>query len=205
MIRLNFSLVTHLLNFASLLYTDRMKDWLSKADCQLYPKDENIIYYKGVFSDNVLSRISTNIRKKMSTSKILSKKLFSIFIELGQNVALYSAETNNYGDLQKGQGVGVVRVNDNGSSYELTVANMIEKGKSAKLIDRITRINKLDEKSLRKFKIEQREQPREEGQLGGNIGLIHVALQAGNPFTFDVKQMNDRYDYLILNIEINKN
>ncbi len=97
----------------------------------LIPDNQNIVYYKGAFSAPVLSRISANIRKKLFSSKKVAKRVFSIFLELGQNIALYSSETNNYGDGGDGQGIGVVLLKDKGDSYELTFRNLVEAGTSS--------------------------------------------------------------------------
>ncbi|MFT5617694.1 MAG: putative glyoxalase superfamily protein PhnB [Arenicella sp.] len=168
------------------------------------PENQNIVYYKGAFSAPVLSRIGTNIRKKLSSSKKVAKRVFSIFLELGQNVALYSSETNNYGDGGEGQGIGVVLLKDKGDSYELTFRNLVEKSSSNVLAGKLDQINGLEERELRKLKINQREAPREEGKDGGNIGLIHVALQSGNTVNYRLEEMNDSYNYITLNINVKK-
>jgi len=128
-------------------------------DYNLQPDEKNIIYYKGAFSANVLSRISMNIRKNILCSKVVAKKMFSIFIELGQNVALYSAEINNYGDQEPDHGIGVILVDDCGDSFELTIGNKVKKEWANQLKEKIEKINTLNEQELRKFKIMQREQP----------------------------------------------
>lgn len=174
-----------------------------KYNC-LIPDNQNIVYYKGAFSAPVLSRISANIRKKLFSSKKVAKRVFSIFLELGQNIALYSSETNNYGDDGEGQGIGVVLLKDKGDSYELTFRNLVETGTASLLTGKLDEINSLKENELRRLKINKRETPREEGKDGGNIGLIHVALQSGNTVNYQLEKMNDSYNYITININVKK-
>ncbi|MGB0525112.1 MAG: SiaB family protein kinase [Flammeovirgaceae bacterium] len=177
---------------------------LSLLDYHLQSESQNIIYYKGVFSANILSKISMNIRKQLSTSRQVAKRVFSIFLELGQNVALYSAESNNFGDGKEEHGVGVLMLDERNDAFVLTVGNLILQRKKKEIIGRIERINKLNEQELRKLKIEQRGMPRAEGQGGANIGLIHVALQSGKPFTYEIQDMDDEFAFLILHVGVDK-
>lgn len=177
---------------------------LSLLDCHLQSESQNIIYYKGVFSANILSKISMNIRKQLSTTRKVAKRVFSIFLELGQNVALYSAETNNFGDGNDEHGVGVLMLDEQSDAFVLTVGNLIHQHKKAGILERIEKINRLNEQELRKLKIEQRGMPRAEGQGGANIGLIHVALQSGKPFTYEIQDMDDDFAFLILHVGVDK-
>ena len=169
-------------------------------------KSENLlIYYKGPFSASVLSKISMNIRRHLSRSKRVAKKVFSIFIELAQNVALYSAELNHMGEGgDNHSGVGVFVIEDVGDCYLLTVGNLVSKEDGLRVQERVENINQLEEDALREFKISQRAQPRRDGKHGANIGLIHVALQAGHPFTYHVREVDQNYSFLMLNIKVAK-
>ena len=57
-------------------------------------QNNTLVFYKGAFDEKVISEISQNIRKKLVTSPAVNKKVFSVFIELAQNIAFYSAERN---------------------------------------------------------------------------------------------------------------
>lgn len=177
---------------------------LSLLDCHLQSESQNIIYYKGAFSANILSKISMNIRKQLATDRKVAKRIFSIFLELGQNIALYSAEYNNFGDGKDENGIGVLMLDEREEAFVITLGNLIHQHKKAEIIHRIEKINHLNEEELRKLKIEQREMPRAEGQGGANIGLIHVALQSGKPFTYEVQDMDDDFAFLILHVGVDK-
>ncbi len=174
-------------------------------DYQPQERDNVLVYYKGAFTANVLSQISMNIRRHISRSKRVAKRVFSIFIELAQNVALYSAEINKMGDQQESAaGVGIFVIEEFSDGYVLTVGNLVTREDGEQVSQRIESINQLDEKELRSLKIEKRAQPRKDGRHGANIGLIHVALQAAYPFNYQLKEIDDRRSFLLLQVKIMK-
>lgn len=169
-------------------------------------RSDVLVYYKGAFTANVLSQISMNIRRRIARSKRVAKRVFSIFIELAQNVALYSAEINQMGGAQESTaGVGLFVIEEQEDCYLLTVGNLVTRKDGQEVKKRIENINQLDEKSLRSLKIEQRAQPRQDGRHGANIGLIHVALQAAHPFNYKLKEIDEERSFLLLHVKILKN
>lgn len=173
-------------------------------DYQPSSKEDVLVYYKGAFSSNVLSQISMNIRTRISRSKRVAKRVFSIFIELAQNVALYSAEINTMGvqNQEHDAGVGIFIIEEKDDHYLLTVGNLVKTQDGKQVAQRIDNINSLDESELRALKIEHRTQPRQEGRHGANIGLIHVALQAAKPFKYHLKEIDRYSSFLLLHVKI---
>jgi hypothetical protein len=91
-----------------------------------------------------------------------------------------------------------------GDSYRLTVGNLVRRDEGDRVSKRVESINRMKEEELRDFKINQRAQPRRDGKHGANIGLIHVALQAENPITYHLKEIDAHYSFLLLNIKVSK-
>ena len=57
---------------------------------------ENIILsYKGPITAMLIAELSRDIRKEIRSNKKASKKVFSVFMELAQNVLYYSSEINS--------------------------------------------------------------------------------------------------------------
>ena len=57
---------------------------------------EVIMYYKGPFEDNILNNISKYLKRKFSSEPKVGSKIFAIFMEMAQNISLYSAEHNYF-------------------------------------------------------------------------------------------------------------
>ena len=66
-----------------------------------------IIFYKGVFNDEILNRIGNFIRQGFSGDTKAEKRLFALFIELAQNISYYSLERfiigNQVGEFGNGE------------------------------------------------------------------------------------------------------
>lgn len=190
------------LNYSTTLKMDQFV----LMDYQPSNKEDVLVYYKGAFTASVLSQISINIRRRISRSKRVAKRVFSIFIELAQNVALYSTEINQLGgsDEEYTAGVGVFLIEDKQDYYLLTVGNLVSNQEGQRVAGKIDDINQLDENALRSLKVKQRAKPRYDGRHGANIGLIHVALQAAKPFKYTLREVNEYSSFLLLHVKIDK-
>ena len=183
-----------------------MNDTLSLLNHHdLLRKDDIIICYKGPFMERVLTIIGEKINILTNDDPRLNKKIFSIFIELAQNIAYYSEERHRESpDSDKTYGKGTFIISESRTSYKLTSANLIKKSWEQEILDKSELINKLDVEGLRKLKRELRNQPRHEGQLGGNIGLVDIALKAGSTLDVEVTDVDDQFSFFSLSIEIHK-
>lgn len=172
---------------------------------ELLEKDHILICYKGPFLERVLTLMGEKINILMNEGPRLNKKIFSIFLELAQNVAYYSEERYREGNgSEKTYGKGTFLISESKSHYTLTSANLIKNSWVQEILDKSEMINKLDVDGLRKLKRELRNQPRHEGQLGGNIGLVDIALKAGSSLNVEITKVDDQHSFFSLAIDVFK-
>ncbi|MES2732273.1 MAG: SiaB family protein kinase [Bacteroidota bacterium] len=176
---------------------------IQKFDANL-EKDHVIIYYKGPFIDTVLASIGTRINEVITDSPVLNKKVFSVFLELAQNVAYYSEERDHSEKKEKSYGKGTFVISDWKTHYTLTSANLIKKAWAAVITEKCNKINGLDIDTLRTWKRELRTQPMHEGQLGANVGLIDIALKAGSQLEVEITPMDENFSFFALSINVSK-
>ena len=172
----------------------------------LLEKDSILICYKGPFLDRVLTLMGEKISILIQDDPRLNKKVFSIFIELAQNIAYYSQERHlqNNGD-DKTYGKGTFIISESQSCFTLTSANLIKESWAQEILDKSALINKLDVDGLRKLKRELRNQPRHESQMGGNIGLVDIALKAGTSLMVEIIEVDEEFSFFSLSIDVPKN
>ena len=166
-------------------------------------RDHILVYYKGPFVDTVLASIGNRINE-IEMNPLLNKKVFSIFLELAQNVSYYSEEREHHDQKSKSYGRGSFLIYDWDSHYSLTSANLIKKSWAPVITEKCKKINSLDVDALRQWKRELRSQPMHEGQLGANVGLIDMALKAGSPLEVDITPFDEDYDFFALSINVSK-
>lgn len=168
-------------------------------------KDNILICYKGPFLDRVLTLLGEKINILINDDPRLNKKVFSIFIELAQNIAYYSEERHrDKSESGKSYGKGTFIISEGDSQYTLTSANFIKKSWVQEVLDKCALINKLDTEGLRQLKRELRKRPRHEGQLGGNIGLVDIALKANSALNVEITSIDEQFSFFSLSIDVPK-
>ena len=164
-----------------------------------------IVYYKGPFDDKILAEIGAKLRNKTFDSPKTGKKLFSIFIELAQNISLYSSEVNQLDEAgERKWGVGTVVIQEHSNSYTLTTGNLVKKEVLTKIVEKCEEINMQDQDGLRAMKRKYRSSPENPDHKGGNIGLIQVALKSDLPLIVEEKEVDDTHSFFSLSVNINK-
>lgn len=171
----------------------------------LLERDHILICYKGPFLERILTIMGEKINLLFNDDPKLNKKIFSIFIELAQNVAYYSEERHKEaGNSEKSYGKGTFIISEAKNSYTLTSANLIKKSWEQEILEKSELINQLDVEGLRKLKRDLRNQPKHEHQLGGNIGLVDIALKAGSSLDVKITDVDDQFSFFSLTIDVPK-
>ncbi|MBR4265989.1 MAG: SiaB family protein kinase [Bacteroidales bacterium] len=164
--------------------------------------DNIAISYTGVFDNEILSVLAKEIEGTLSSDDKVNKKVFKIFIELAQNISLYSLERDvtSGGD---GMGVGTMIIRNFDTYYEFSTGNKTTKENIIPVMEKCDNINSMSREKLREYRRLQRNMPA--GQKGGgNIGLIQVALTASNPIEYALVKCEDGNYFYIVSVRINK-
>ncbi|NJO01356.1 MAG: hypothetical protein HC880_06420 [Bacteroidia bacterium] len=120
-------------------------------------KDNIKVCYKGPVTEIVISEISQDIRRKFADQPQVKRKLFSVFIELAQNISFYSAERILYGD--RNDRVGTILITETDEHFTFSCGNLVEKEDIIDLVEKCETINGLDRDGLRELKRNERSGP----------------------------------------------
>jgi len=162
--------------------------------------DKNVkMFYQGVFDKYILHVFGNHIRKNFTPSK----KIFSIFIELTQNIAYYSAEKGKIVESSD-IGIGTLMLGEYSDYYLCITGNTISNEHIGAIVEKCETINSLDRIGLRKFKREQIRLPRGKNGGGAHIGLIQIALAAENPLDLKISPVDQKVSFLTLSVKIKK-
>ncbi len=167
-----------------------------------------VLDFQGAISQDMVVGMAELLKKKYSREfgrSKMAKRLFSIFIEMAQNIASYSAE-RVYLDSQVGDvGAGIIVVTETDSIYTITSGNLVKKKSIPKILDRCREINRLDREGLRKLYKTQIKLSREKEKKGAGLGFIDIARKSGNPIQFGVTPVDARHSFLVLAVKIQEN
>lgn len=167
-------------------------------------KSNIVIFYKGVFDDVLLNKISTFIRGGFSEFPKAEKRLFAIFIELAQNISYYSAEKPIFGRQVEDNGIGELTIYETDEFFELKCRNLAPTNSVKRLTERCQRIENMNRDDLRQYKKELRSEPRRAGQKGGNIGLVQIALKSDHPIKAQFDKVDESNSWYQMSVKIDK-
>jgi hypothetical protein len=164
---------------------------------------ENNIYliWSGHISPDVGKEVLFFTETKLSEEDIesnLRRRVFSILIEILENVAKYSPGKEP--EKLFGMPVALIRMED--KVYSLTTSNLIMNENVSHLQEKLDLINSYDKEGLKKlFKRSLLEQP---GKLDstGNMGLIDMARKSGSKLMYRFEKVNDLYSYYTLTVKV---
>jgi len=168
----------------------------------LTKQDRVLISYKGPITPVIMAEISTDIRSKISDDPKASRKIFSIFMELAQNILYYSAEKASFANRE--DSIGMLLLKESDDAYRFSCCNLVDNDYVEELKENCDKINSLNRDELRKYKREQRNKPQGERSKGAGIGLIHVAITADSPLDIESTQVDEAYSFFSLSVDIPK-
>ena len=165
-------------------------------------KDQSIlIEFKGVLSQEILIQMSDNITQKITIDGKI-KKIFSIFIELAQNIMKYSAEKEPVNG--KNIGVGIILLTEGESYYNVYSGNLIENENVFPITNKLDLINAANESELKNMYKEQSKKPLLPGPKGAGLGFIEIARKSTNQIKYQIKPINEQFSFLIIIVKIDK-
>ncbi|MCP5102247.1 MAG: hypothetical protein GY950_02660 [bacterium] len=168
--------------------------------------ERNIVLdFQGAISQDMLVGMAELIKNKCSREfgrPRIAKKLFSIFIEMAQNIAFYSAERAKFSDWGPDVGAGIIVVTEKNKCYTITSGNLADKDAILQIIEHCQKINGMDKEELKQFYKERIKLSRDMGKKGGGIGLIDIARKSRNTISYQVTPVDNLNSFLVLSVKI---
>ena len=155
-------------------------------------------------SQNLMVEIGEILKTKMnlegaSFSTILN--VFSILVELKENIIHYSAERVTAQQNEKEQvstGCGIIAIGREKEHYIILSGNIVDNKDIDRLKPKLEQLNGLSIENLKKLYMEQRKLKPEKGSKGAGLGFIEVARKTSRPLEFDFSDIDDQYSFFSL-------
>lgn len=171
-----------------------------------YMKDNGLILaYKGALSQEIMASLADGIRDRLTDAAVqqrVIRRIFSIFIEMAQNIYRYSAEKT----LTNGKkiGTGIVLLREEGDSFRIMSGNMVERDRVPELIQKCDDIRQLSPEALKQVYKNKLKATAKEGTIGAGVGLIDMARKAGYPIEHEVTAVNESLSFFVFSIRVKK-
>jgi hypothetical protein len=165
-----------------------------------------VFVFRGSMSQALLVRFGETIRKDLfSAPKKLPeiRKVFSVFVELAQNITRYSAERSTEGGEGE-TGRGIIVVSETADHYTVASGNRIENARVSLLAGQMEAMQGLTPETLRRQYREQLKQAQPEGSAGAGLGLLDMARRSGGMLRFAVHPVDERTSFIEVFVDIRK-
>jgi len=166
-------------------------------------KDQRILLsFHGLFSQQIMVEYGRILKERNELDENKRTILFSIFVELTENILRYSTE--RVASQSDSRGVGIIVVSETDETYAISSGNLVETDQARKLVSYCESLNKLDRDALKSLYKEKRREARKEGAKGAGLGLIEMTRRSDRPIICSQKPLEDSGSFLSISIEIEK-
>lgn len=157
--------------------------------------------FNGPISDVIVKEIVDILKhilksENAGTSTIFN--LFSVVVELLQNMHYYSATRTKQGESdedEKDMGLGMLFMGIENNDYFILCGNPISNHKIESLKQKLAVIRDMDKKQLRRYYKEKLKMQPDEDSRGAGLGLIEVAKKAAKPIEYNFQPIDDEISF----------
>ncbi len=168
----------------------------------LVMEEEFFLSYSGFVSEDILEAVGKTLRDRlvdMKSSPQQIRQVFSIFVELMQNVIRYGDDgPQSQVKTDPKPSYGMLTVSKNGEELVVMSGNYIAQEDAQKMCSRIDELRNYSSEELRKVYKEKLRQPTEETSKGASLGLIEIARRSATPPEYQVSDGPDGTSFFII-------
>lgn len=160
----------------------------------LLMEDDFVLTYRGYVTEDVLQAIGDTLRQQLlikSYSRNQISNLFSVFVELLQNVIRYGHNGPQPSQMTaQTRPVGLILVGQNGPQINLLIGNYVTRAEADALQQKVNLLNTKSAEELRQIYYDRLRQPPDISSKGASIGLIEIARRSSTPLQFSIKEID---------------
>lgn len=166
---------------------------------------ENNIYliWSGHISPDVGKEVVTFAETRLSEEEVesgLRKKVFSILVEILENVARYSPGK----EAEREYGMPLAMIKLSRKNYSLTTGNLILASDIGPLRELLDEINSRDRQGLTELLRSSLSDQTLDSDRTGNMGLIEMARKSGTKLVYEFEMINETYSYYTLTVQVDE-
>ena len=150
-----------------------------------------LICFNGPTSRTLISEIGVALKEHIESSSdsvSAAMDVFSVYIEMSQNIRHYAA-ARSYSESDATATVVIAETSD--GRYVVSAGNVVQQLDGQALVDRIATLAALDKQALKALYKGQLRQPRVEGaRTGAGLGLFDVARKSSAPLQCSLDELD---------------
>jgi len=171
-------------------------------------QDAFVLSYSGYVTEDILEAVGTTLRQRLvehTDSPKQVRHVFSIFVELMQNVIRYGTDGPQPAGMRGNkESFGVVMVAQNGAEMDIMSGNYIDRFQAEKLVRRVRFLNGKTPEELRQIYRSRLRRPPDAGSKGASIGLIEIARRSSVPLQCDSRTVDDDLCFFMVRASVRR-
>ena len=168
---------------------------------QLLLRDEFVLSYSGYVSEDILEAVGDTLRQRLENHARSDKQIrnvFSIFVELMQNIIRYGVDGPQPGpsDSEK-PSFGIVMVSENEGKMDVMAGNFVSNDEAQMLQSRMAFLQTQTPDQLRLLYRQRLREMPENHSKGASLGLIEIARRSTVPLTYEITHSSDGLSFFM--------
>ncbi len=179
-------------DFYGIDITKELMDVLSKNNL-------NLVYcsqFSGQRAFDMLDIIE-NLKLNKSQKYVIRKRIFSVLVEMLQNISQHSTDL----DGMEGK-TGILLVGSEGNTNKIITGNIIRKKEEVFLRNHLDHINRLNNEELENLFVEKLTDDDFSNPLKHGMGLIDMRIKSGKKLTYSILPVNDNFSFFSIQVTI---
>ncbi len=167
-------------------------------------RDEKILLsFMGIVTQQLMVEYGKIINEQEGLSQNSRYLLFSVFVELTQNILRYSDDQLSP-PPDGARGIGIVIVTESDKSFYVNSGNHVSAQRAVQLEKTLAELSAMNADELKQVHKERRRQGPPEGSQGAGLGLIEVSRRASAPPLFELRQTSEGRTFFSLSVVVHK-
>lgn len=147
------------------------------------------LFYTGYFSQQHIVTMGDVVRTwldKHESSLALRRRLFSVFIEMGQNIVRYSSDERYLGTGEEELRFGSLCFHTDNTNYYLETANLVGHEESSLLRNNLDVLRTMTQAEIKQAWKQGLRSEAPATSKGANIGLLTMARETSEPLEYRI-------------------
>lgn len=164
-----------------------------------------IISFTGAFTQGIIEEMGDALKAYLNEEKNTKGKvykIFSIYIELTQNVKNYVYNLESEKEREKILTSGVVIIGESQDEYFISSGNLIRNEDVDPLESTIENIQSADDKEIKKLYKKRLRQDMRKDAEGAGLGLIDMARKSNRELDCEFIERGDEYSFFTITVYV---
>ncbi|MBF0539074.1 MAG: hypothetical protein HQL03_12575 [Nitrospirae bacterium] len=169
-------------------------------------KEGIIVSLSGMLSHSIIASVAEAIEESLETLGMNNKlvnNVFSIFIEMAQNLINYTKDRDNdVNNIHKDSGIILVGYDKKERRYFVASGNTISASDKARIHDKIENIISMDSAALKDYYRKLRKSGQDAHSKGAGLGFVEMQRKASAPLKYSIDDINETEAFFSIKAEL---